>query len=144
MKRIFSWSLLIATITLLGFCNEVRAASFYGKVVEIKEGDLITVSNQNRPVKVRLLGIDAPEPGQPFADIAKQHLKDLVIDKMVIVEYSSLGAHSSVVGKVILDRVDICAQMVRDGAAWFDINNNSRLSEMERQVYAQSEADCAK
>jgi micrococcal nuclease len=140
MKRTLSWSLLIATITLLGFCNEVRAASFYGKVIEINDGDLITVSNQNRPVKVRLLGIDAPESGQPFAEIAKQHLKDLVIDKMVTVEYSSLGLHSSVVGKVILDGADICAQMVRDGAAWFDINNNSRLSELERQVYAQSEA----
>jgi endonuclease YncB( thermonuclease family) len=140
MKRTLSWSLLIATITLLGFCNEVRAASFYGKVVEINDGDLITVSNQNRPVKVRLLGIDAPEPGQPFAEIAKQHLKDLVMDKMVSVEYSSLGVHSSVVGKVILDGIDICAQMVRDGAAWFDINNNSRLSDLERQVYVQSEA----
>jgi micrococcal nuclease len=140
MKRTFSWSLLVATITLLGFCNEGRAASFYGKVIEINEGDLITVSNQNRPVKVRLLGVDAPEPGQPFAETAKQHLKDLVIDKMVTVEYSSLGVHSSVVGKVILDGADVCAQMVRDGAAWFDINNNSRLSEIERQVYAQSEA----
>ena len=140
MKRTFSWSLLVATITLLGFCNEGRAASFYGKVIEINDGDLITVSNQNRPVKVRLLGVDAPEPGQPFAEIAKQHLKDLVMDKMVTVEYSSLGLHSSVVGKVILDGFDICAQMVRDGAAWFDINNNSRLSDAERQVYAQSEA----
>src|SRR4030095_1852251 len=140
MKRTLSWSLLIATITLLGFCNEVRAASFYGKVVEINDGDLITVSNQNRPVKVRLLGIDAPEPGQPFAEIAKQHLKDLVMDKMVSVEYSSLGVHSSVVGKVILDGIDICAQMVRDGAAWFDINNNRRLRELERQGYVQSEA----
>jgi endonuclease YncB( thermonuclease family) len=140
MKRTFFWSLLIATITLLGFLNEVRAASFYGKVVEVNDGDLITVFNLNRPVKVRLLGIDAPEAGQPFADIARQHLKDLVIEKMVIVEYSSLGAHSSVVGKVILDGVDVCAQMIRDGAAWFDINNNSRLSETERQVYTQSEA----
>ena len=140
MKRTLSWSLLVATITLLGFCNEGRAASFYGKVIEINDGDLITVSNQNRPVKVRLLGVDAPEPGQAFAEIAKQHLKDLVIDKMVTVEYSSLGVHSSVVGKVIFDGVDICAQMVRDGAAWFDINNNSRLSDIERQVYAQSEA----
>ncbi|HEX7297124.1 MAG TPA: thermonuclease family protein, partial [Pyrinomonadaceae bacterium] len=139
MRRTFCWSLLVATIILLGFCNEVRAASFYGKVTEVNDGDLITVSNLNRPVKVRLLGVDAPEPGQPFAEVAKQHLKDLVADKMVTVEYSSLGAHSSVVGKVILEGVDVCAQMIRDGAAWFDVNNNSRLSETERQVYTQSE-----
>ncbi|HSE33254.1 MAG TPA: thermonuclease family protein [Pyrinomonadaceae bacterium] len=140
MKRTLSWSLLIATITLLGFCNEVRAASLYGKVVDVNDGDSITVFNLNRPVKVRLLGIDAPEPGQPFAEIAKQHLKDLTMDKFVTVEYSSLGTNSSVVGRVILDGVDVCAQMIRDGAAWFDVNNNSRLSETERQIYLQSEA----
>lgn len=139
MRQTFCWSLLIATITLLGFCNEVRAASFYGKVIQVDDGDAITVFNLNRGVKVRLLGIDAPEAGQPFADIAREHLKNLVIDKMVTVEYSSLGTHSSVVGKVILDGADICAQMIRDGAAWFDVNNNSRLSDTEREVYTQSE-----
>ena len=139
MRRTICWSLLIATITLLGFCNEVRAASFYGKVIEVDDGDLITVYNLNRGVKVRLLGVDAPEPGQPFAEIAREHLKNLVIEKMVTVEYSSLGSHSSVVGKVILDGADICAQMIRDGAAWFDVNNNSRLSEAERDIYTQSE-----
>src|SRR5262245_60206818 len=140
MNKTFSWSLLIATITLLGFCNEVRAASFYGKVIEVDDGDLITVFNLNRPVKVRMLGVDAPERGQPFAEIARQHLMDLVIEKMVTVEYSSLGAHSSVVGKVILEGADVNAQMIRDGAAWFDVNNNGRLNETERQVYTQSEA----
>jgi len=139
MRKIFCWSLLIATITLLGFCNEVRAASFYGKVIQVDDGDAITVFNLNRPVKVRLLGIDAPEPGQPFGEIAREHLQSLVIDKMVTVEYSSLGTHSSVVGKVILEGTDIGAQMIRDGAAWFDVNNNSRLSDTERQVYTQSE-----
>ena len=139
MKRTLCWSLLVATITLLGFCNEVRAASFYGKVVEVKEGDSIAVFNLNRAVKVRLMGVDAPEPGQPFAEVARQHLKDLIIDKFVTVEYSGLATNGSVVGKVILDGADICAQMIRDGAAWFDVNNNSRLSAAERQVYTQSE-----
>jgi endonuclease YncB( thermonuclease family) len=139
MRKTLCWSLLIATITLLGFCNEVRAASLYGKVIQVDDGDAITVFNLNRPVKVRLLGIDAPEPGQPFADIAREHLKSLVIEKMVTVEYSGLGTHNSVVGKVILDGADIGAQMIRDGAAWFDLNNNSRLTDAERQVYTQSE-----
>jgi hypothetical protein len=44
-----------------------------------------------------------------------------------------------IVGKVTVDGIDICAQMIRDGAAWFDINNNSRLSEADRLVYTQSE-----
>lgn len=139
MKRILAVSLFVAVTTLLGFHQDVRAASLFGKVIEINDGDVITIFNLNRPVKVRLMGIDAPEPGQPFADVAKQHLKDLVLDKLVTVEYSGLGANSSIVGRVTVDGVDICAQMIRDGAAWFDVNNNHRLRDTDRQIYQQSE-----
>jgi len=126
-------------MTLLGFRQDVRAASLFGKVIEVTDGDSITVFNMNRPVKVRLMGIDAPEPGQPFAEVAKQHLKDLVLDKLVTVEYSGLGANNSVVGRVSVDGADICAQMIRDGVAWFDVNNISRLTDIDRQIYSQSE-----
>jgi micrococcal nuclease len=139
MKRIIVCALLMVVTTLLGFHHDVQAASLFGKVVEVNDGDVITVFSLNRPVRVRLLGVDAPEPGQPFADVAKQHLKDLVLDKLVTVEYSGLSANGSIVGRVTVEQVDICAQMIRDGAAWFDVHNNSRLTEMDRQVYSQSE-----
>ena len=29
--------------------------------------------------------------------------------------------------------------MIRDGAAWFDVHNNTRLTDMDRQIYSQSE-----
>jgi hypothetical protein len=41
-------------------------------------------------------------------------------------------------GRVLLNDADIGAQMIRDGAAWFDTNTN-RLSVTERDVYQQSE-----
>lgn len=139
MKRFIVCSLLLAATILLGVRHDVRAASLFGKVIEVNDGDIITIFNLNRPVKVRLLGVDAPEPGQPFADVARQHLKDLVLDKLVTVEYSGLAANGSIVGRVTIENVDICAQMIRDGAAWFDVHNNTRLTDMERQIYAQSE-----
>jgi micrococcal nuclease len=140
MKNFFACSFVVAAMLLLGFVNDVRAASLYGKVIAVNDGDLITVFNLNRPVKVRLMGVDAPETGQPFAEVAQQHLRDLVMDRMVTVAYSGLGTNSSIIGKVTLDGVDVCAQMIRDGVAWFDVNNNSRLTEMDRQIYSQSEA----
>lgn len=140
MKRISVCLLLFTAITLLGFVNDVRAASLSGKVIEVNDGDHLTVFNLNRAVKIRLMGVDAPEPGQPFADVAKQHLRDLVFDKFVTVDYSGLGASGSIIGKVTVAGVDVCAQMIRDGACWFDVNNSNRLSEMDRQIYSQSEA----
>ena len=41
-------------------------------------------------------------------------------DKSVLVEYSGIAADSSLTGRVLLNNTDIGAQMIRDGAAWFD------------------------
>jgi endonuclease YncB( thermonuclease family) len=117
----------------------VQASSLFGRVIEINSGDVITVSNLNRPVRIKLLGVDAPEMGQAFGDVAKKHLSDLIYDKPVVVEYSGISADGSLAGRVLLNSTDIGAQMIRDGAAWFDPNNFSRLSATDREVYQQSE-----
>ena len=69
----------------------VRGASLFGKVIEVNSGDVITISNLNRPVRVRLLGVDAPEMDQAFGDVAKKHLADLIYDKSVLVEYAGIS-----------------------------------------------------
>lgn len=118
---------------------EVRAASLFGKVIDVSSGDVITVFNMNRPVRVRLLGIDAPEKDQAFGDVARKHLSDLVHEKLVLVDYSGIAADHSVAGRVLLNDIDIGAQMIRDGVAWLDPNHLSRLSATDREIYHQSE-----
>ena len=117
----------------------VRGASLFGKVIEVNSGDVITIFNLNRPVRVRLLGVDAPEMDQAFGDVAKKHLADLVYDKSVLVEYAGISGDHSLNGRVLLEGADIGAQMIRDGAAWVDPSNQHRLSAMDREVYIQSE-----
>lgn len=117
----------------------VKAASLFGKVIEVNSGDMITISNLNRPVRVRLLGIDAPEMDQAFGDVAKKHLADLVYDKSVLVEYAGIAGDHSLNGRVLLEGADIGAQMIRDGAAWVDPGNEQRLSATDREVYQRSE-----
>jgi endonuclease YncB( thermonuclease family) len=130
-------------VSLCGFvfllpCQS-SAASLFGKVIEVNSGDVITIFNLNRPVRVKLLGVDAPEMDQTFGDVSKKHLSDLVFDKSVLVEYSGISSDSSLTGRVLLNNADIGAQMIRDGAAWFDVNNVSRLSVPDREIYQQSE-----
>jgi endonuclease YncB( thermonuclease family) len=117
-----------------------NAASLYGKVLEVNDGDTITIANLNRTVRVRLLGVDAPDGAQPYAEEARNHLAALVLHRSVTVEYSGLGQNSYLLGKVFLREADICAQMLRDGVAWFDGGGGGgRLSEADRQVYAECE-----
>jgi len=120
-------------------CATLQAASLYGKVIEVNSGDVITIFNLNRPVRVKLLGVDAPEMNQEFGEVAKKHLSDLVFNQAVLVNYSGIGPDKSLTGKVLLNDADIGAQMIRDGAAWLDANNSDRLSATDREVYQQSE-----
>jgi len=121
------------------YCVEVRAASLFGRVIEVQSGDAITIFNLNRPVRVKLLGVDAPELDQAFGDVARKHLSDLIYDKSVTVEYSGISADGSIAGRVLLNSADIGAQMIRDGVAWFDPGAVSRLSTTDCDVYQQSE-----
>src|SRR5215204_7750390 len=105
MKR----HLLLAVFIISLFFNfaDVRASSLFGRVIEVNTGDVITVFNLNRPVRVKLLGVDAPELNQAFGDVAQKHLSDLVLAKPVVVEYSGIAADSSLTGRVLLNDADI-------------------------------------
>jgi len=135
MTRYLVFAFLLVTF----FTTNVEASTLFGRVIEVNDGDVITVFNLNRPVRIKLLAVDAPEAGQTFGDVAKKHLTDLVYDRSVLVEYQGISADGSLVGRVMLDKTDIGAQMIRDGAAWFDASNHDRLSAGDREVYQQSE-----
>jgi micrococcal nuclease len=137
ITRFSRFAALFVFVIGVGLSSSANAASLYGKVVEVSEGDTLAIFNMNRSVRVRLLGVDAPEMKQPFAEVSRQHLSDLVLGKFVTVEYSGLSS-GSIVGKVMLDKTDICAQMVRDGAAWFN-GKLGNVGEPESQIYQQSE-----
>jgi endonuclease YncB( thermonuclease family) len=78
--RALHLGILLATVSIFGVLP-VNAATLFGKVIEVPDGDVITIMNMNRPARIRLMGVDAPEKNQPFGDVARQHLSDLVLGK---------------------------------------------------------------
>lgn len=129
--------LVLFIVALAG--TTASAASLIGKVIEVHDGDLVTISSLNRPVKIRLMAIDAPDVNQPYAEIARTHLSDLILNKLVLVEYSGLVESRYILGRMMLDNLDIGAQMLRDGVAWYDSSGASRLTVSERETYTATE-----
>lgn len=123
---------------LLAVCSSGSASSLQGKVAEVVDGESISVISQNHPVKVRLVGVVAPEKSQSFAGIARQHLADLIFDKYVVVRVTSLR-DGYLVGQVQFGDMDVCAQMLRDGVGWYNKSDESNLNEVERQLYQASQ-----
>src|ERR1041384_2931660 len=109
MKATHVTRVLLSFFLLLSLVAIVQAATLQAKVTEVQSGNTIVVSNINRPLKVRLKGIAPPEVGQPFSNAARDHLKALVMDKAVFVEYTDLS-DGYLQAKVSLNQIDISSQ----------------------------------
>jgi endonuclease YncB( thermonuclease family) len=138
MKATHVTRVLLSVSLLLSFVAVASAATLQAKVTEVQSGNTIVVSNINRPLKVRLKGIAPPEAGQPFSDAAREHLKALVMDKAVFVDYTDLSG-GYLQAKVSFNQIDIGSQMLRDGVAWYDRSGDYALSAADRDFYARCE-----
>ena len=129
----------LAAITVL-LCLPLlaRAATLQARVIEVESGNTLVVSSINRALRIKLKAVAPPEVNQPFSEAAREHLKSLVIDKVVAVEYTHL-ADGYLYARVMLDGIDIGSQMLRDGVAWYDRADDHGLNEIDRNLYAQCE-----
>ncbi len=76
------------------------------------------VAAENRQVKIRLHGIDAPEAKQAFGTVARKALADLIADKVVSVEEVDRDRYGRVVANVRVAGKLVNTEMVRSGLAW--------------------------
>src|SRR5439155_2794891 len=115
-------------------------SAFQGKVVGVADGDTITVLRDDKiTFRIRLLGIDAPEKGQPFGTRAKEYASELVFGKIVTVEPTDKDQYGRVVADVILpDGRSLNREMVRAGLAWWyrRYSNDPELAGLEAEARA--------
>lgn len=84
---------------------------------------------------IRINGIDAPERGQFFGDVAKAQLQWLVGGKTVVLKLKQRDQYGRWIATAYADGKDIGAEMLREGLAWhYEQYDNS-------VVYAQLEAE---
>ncbi len=111
--------LLQIAILILTTFNIATAADLTGKVVNVHDGDTLTLLSVNKQqVKVRLGEIDTPELAQPFGTKAKQELSDLVFGREVRVVVLETDRYGRTVGRVYVGSTDVNAELVKQGAAW--------------------------
>ncbi len=130
---------LFAT-ALLAFSCVLSAGTLQGKVVNVADGDTITILDaQKTQHKIRLQGIDAPEKAQPFGQKSKQSLHQLVHSKQVTIDFDKKDKYGRTVGKVLLNGTDICLEQIKAGMAWHYKQYQSEQSKEDRKIYADAE-----
>lgn len=82
----------------------------------MSDGDTATLlTAENKPVKIRLAQIDAPEKSQAFGESSKQSL----YGKSVSVEIEAIDHYKRTVGKIIVNGMDANLEQVKLDMVWF-------------------------
>lgn len=116
-------TLFFLTVLLLLASLPARAAErFSGKVVHVADGDTLVVLVAGREeVRIRLHGIDSPETGQAFGQVAKREALRLAAGKQVTVVPVDRDRYGRLVGQVVLaDGTSLNHALVGSGHAWWD------------------------
>ncbi len=127
------FSLLV--IQLLVLNEAVAQKEIMGKVISIADGDTFTMLVAgNRQVKIRLHGIDCPEKGQDYGDVAKKHLSSLLsLHDSVKVIWKSKDRYRRTIGIAYSGGININEALLQKGLAWHYIkyDKNPEWSQME-------------
>lgn len=94
------------------------ALAFEARVIGVHDGDTLTVLVDQRPLKVRLAEIDAPELGQPFGHASTESLKALCASQDAEVTPVAKDRYGRTVGRVTCRQTDASTHQVRNGMAW--------------------------
>jgi len=119
MQNIFRQTVLPFLIIIFLFTGVSYAqAPIQGRVVNIADGDTITVLQNNLQYKIRLYGIDTPEKSQDFGMRAKQFTSDMVFKQHIKVVVYDIDRYKRTVGMVYIGQKCLNEELVKNGFAW--------------------------
>ena len=93
------------------------------KVIKVYDGDSLLVQGMDLTLKIRMVGIDAPEtggsrkPGQPYSRKAHQYLSRQIKDRFVTLKSYGLGGYNRILAEVFINDINMNLEMVKAGLA---------------------------
>ena len=149
---IFWWILIIVGIALLIFLSKLLKSSdspnslknfpsqyYKTKVKWVKDGDSVQILNGNKEHEVRLYGIDCPEHGQEWGEIAKAGLIKLIGNRDIYLEILGMDCYDRVLGMVYVEDgtelINVNEKMIVKGHAWVMRKYYKKLSKSQRKQF---------
>ena len=142
---------VVYAIAVLLFVFSIHASAGLFKVVRVYDGDSITARAGEEEIKVRLVGIDAPEksrkkrePGQPFSQKATKYLASLVLNKTITIKEYGTDRYGRILGLVFVDGKNVNLEMVKAGFAEVYRGKHAKGFNPKRYQDAEAEAKTEK
>ena len=132
-------------IFLVGVSFSTRAEVFTGTVTRVADGDTVTVLVKNGDkIKIRLVGIDAPEKDQPHGLVSKSYLEEIIEGKQINARCEKKDRYKRWLCKIFFDGADMNLRQLELGNAWWYRAYSKDQSSGDREVYAGAESKARK
>ena len=138
---------IIFTVLFLFFSLNVSAGQF--TVIRVYDGDTFKAVGHDIEIKVRLVGIDAPEtsrgkrkPGQPYSQRAKKFLANMILNKIVDIKGYGLGPYNRILGAVYIYGHSIELELLKAGLA--EVYKGKHPRGFDPGLYRKAEASAKK
>lgn len=109
----------ILSLLLLLSCTSAYADPISGRVVDVTNGDTLTILDESHTQhKIHLAAIVAPDLAQPFGREAKDMLSRLCNGQLAYINVVCKDKHGRPVGEVDCAGTNANEEMIRSGYAW--------------------------
>jgi endonuclease YncB( thermonuclease family) len=112
------FELILTMLACSAFWSVAAIAATPVRVIGVHDGDTIRVVAKNKEIKIRLHGIDAPEKGQAFGQLATKGLRSLLAGRKVSIEPMDTDRYGRTVAMIYADGLNINQALVANGWAW--------------------------
>jgi micrococcal nuclease len=113
--------LLIFSSAIAGAASdELNEEPVSVRIVSIVDGDTLVIQGPRREsIRLRLIGIDAPEMAQPQGNRARERLLELALGQEGQLIRAGQDRYGRVLGILSVGGVDLAADLLRQGLAWY-------------------------
>ncbi|MDR2093703.1 MAG: thermonuclease family protein [Azoarcus sp.] len=139
LRHIVGTAALLSVVGLSAPPCVAAPRTITGQVIKVADGDTLTLRNtRGKKIRVRLVGIDAPEKCQPFGQHSRASLAELALGRHARVEVVEVDRYGRSVGLVrtgddgeTLNRIQL-----RRGLAWVyaRYNRDASLHALAREA----------
>lgn len=127
------------TIVLMLMTSAVSALTLNGRVVDIADGDTLTLLVDRRPYVISIAAIDAPERYQAWGDRSKANLGRLSFNRAAVAHCTGVDRRGHQVCKLTVNNLDVGLEQIKDGMAWRVRNYANGLSAEDQSAYESTE-----
>ena len=141
--------IIISALFILFFILPVLVYAGEFKVTRVYDGDTIKATGHDIEIKVRLVGIDAPEtskkkrdPGQPYSQNAMKYLAAMVLNKTVDIKGYGSDQYNRILGVIYWNDTNVNLEMVKVGMA--EVYQGKPPREFDITPYQKAESEAKK